>query len=255
MENKITYEQPLNERMRTLLRLEHLKFQVQSSLGGESKWDSRNTVASLLDIQNLFGRTDIKTDILKELERLASVLEQLGQNPNVDDSKLTSVLDEIDVLIDQLHNIQGPVGQQLRKNELLNGVRQRSSIAGGTCAFDLPSYHFWLQQPAETRNTDLQTWLEPFEPILRAGQLMLRLIRECSPSTTEVANDGFFQKTLDPSTPCHLVRVEIPRNYPYYAEISGGKHRFSVRFLELKWYERDTATSDNVEFTLTCSSL
>jgi len=31
-----------------------------------------------------------------------------------------------------------------------------------------------------------------------------------------------------------MVRVALPAGSPYYAEISGGRHRFTVRFLEQK---------------------
>ena len=45
------------------------------------------------------------------------------------------------------------------------GIKQRTSIPGGACEFDLPSYHYWLNQSAETRRGDIENWLAQFQPI------------------------------------------------------------------------------------------
>ena len=88
--------------------------------------------------------------------------------------------------------------------------------------------------------------------IAQATSLMLRLIRESVPAVKEIAEAGFFQKSLDLSTPCHIVRVTVPSDCPYFAEISGGKHRFTVRFLEQRLEERPVQTTDNIPFELAC---
>lgn len=253
MSKKIAYEQPLNERVRTFLRLEFLLQQNQAALQGSSSWDTRDAVAGLLDIQSVFQRADIKTELIKELERLSGVLERLGEKPGVDKSKLGAVLDEIDTHADRLHSMPGPIGHELKDNELLNAIRQRTSIPGGACHFDLPSYHFWLEQPAERRMSDLKAWLHPFEAPMRAAQLIMKLVRESAPSSHELAQGGFFQQSLDPSGAVQLVRVAVDADCPYYAEISGGKHRFAIRFMSLRMNERDVPASEDVSFQLTCA--
>ena len=70
----IIYEQPLNERIRAFLRLEFLFAQSAQHLRDDSQWGSRCTLSSLLDILSIFGRTDLKTEVLKELERHSSTL-------------------------------------------------------------------------------------------------------------------------------------------------------------------------------------
>ncbi len=62
----------------------------------------------------------------------------------------------------------GKVGTHLRDNEWLMAIKQRAAIPGGVCEFDLPAYHYWLNQDPATRRRDLAGWIEPFEPI-RAG--------------------------------------------------------------------------------------
>lgn len=250
--SKVIYEQPLNERIRTFLRLEFLFNEFSARLEGPTLWDSRNALASLLDILNIFNRTDLKTEVMKELERQMSTLAALEHAPGVDNARLSELLDQFDVLVDRMHSLHGQIGQELRQNEFLNSVKQRISIPGGTCDFDLPGYHFWLQRPAENRIADLRRWIKVFETVQLSILLLLRLIRESAYSSQEIAHEGFFQKTLDANTPCQLVRVTVPADTSYYAEISGGRHRFTLRFLEFQSNGITAQTAQDVPFKLTC---
>jgi cell division protein ZapD len=253
----IIYEQPLNERVRIFLRLEFLFAQAAHHLRGGSAWDSRSTLNSILEILNIFGRTDLKTEVLKELERHCTTLGKLQINPDIDKARLGNVLKELESLSSRLHKATGgPVAADLRKNEFLSSIQQRSAIPGGTCDFDLPAYHFWLKRPASDRAGDLAGWLSRFEVIAQAIQLILRVIRDSAELRTVTAQHGFYQKSLDANHPCQLVRVAVSEEVPYYAEISGGRHRFTVRFLEssLQDGHMRQATGD-VGFKLGCCAI
>ncbi len=255
MSDKITYEQPLNERIRTFLRLEFLFKQARAHHCCHSIWDSRAALMALFDILNVFSRADLKNDIMKEMERQAGLLELLVENPHVDRRRLEAILNKMDPLIDTLHAMQGQTGQELRQNEFLNTIKQRASIAGGTCDFDLPAYHKWLSQTEEQRTLELQQWLQPLDAIQQSINLILRLIRDSAPATQERAVGGFFQKSLDPSQTCQLVRVTMAKESPCFAEISGGKHRFSIRLMVVNSENRPTQTDDDIDFELTCCTL
>ncbi len=253
MTKKIVYEQPLNERIRTFLRLEFLFSQAAHHLRETSTWSSRATLASLLEILSIFGRSDLKTEVLKELERHLASLGRLETNPDIDMSRLKDVLAQLRQLNARLHELDGPVAADLKTNEFLTGIQQRSAIPGGTCDFDLPAYHHWLQQPAKQRTRDLAAWLGRFETVANAIQLILQLIRDSAVPQRVTAETGFFQKTLDPNLPCQMVRVLTSPKLPYFAEISGGRHRFTVRFMT--YSETDghahQATQD-IPFELAC---
>ena len=253
MSHKVIYEQPLNERIRAFLRLESLFQQVRHHLGGPTPWDSRATITTLLDILNIFGRSDLKTEVMKELDRHTANLARLENNPDVDRAQLSGLLDDLEALIDELHGINGPLGAHLKGNEFLASIQQRSAIPGGTCDFDLPAYHYWLQQPAEDRIRDLAAWLECFDVIARAIRLILRLTRGSTLLEPAQAEAGFYQQNLPADTPCQMVRVALPASSPFYAEISGGRHRFTVRFMEQPTVnERASQTDQDVEFELAC---
>ena len=70
MKDAVYFEQPLNERMRNLLRLEHLFSLIDNRINNLSDWDCRNILEALLEIVDLLGRSDLKTDLIKELENI-----------------------------------------------------------------------------------------------------------------------------------------------------------------------------------------
>jgi cell division protein ZapD len=252
----VYYEQPLHERIRTFLRLEFLFRQAAFFLDGASVWESRAAVASILEISAIFGRGDLKSECIKELDRHSANLARLEQNPGVDQQRLGQILEELDGLVEQLVVGSAQLGLAVRQSEFLNSIKQRSAIPGGTCDFDLPAYHCWLEQPPEARLHDLKTWLDSFGPVSKAVQLILKLTRQSAPPVRERAEAGFLQKTLDPTLPYQLIRVAVPAALPYFAEISAGKHRFVVRFLEQQTPDgRPAQTSEDVVFDLTCCAI
>jgi cell division protein ZapD len=255
VENYIIYEQPLNERIRNFLRLEHLFQQAFYTLRGYSVWDSRATITGLIDILDILSRSDLKTELLKELERHQAALAKLKDIPGVDREQLESILAQLNSAQNELHDVQGQLGQGLREHELLASLRQRSTVAGGSCHFDLPAYHYWLQQPPEDRINILESWFEELTPVSRPITLMLGIIRESTTFQDMTAEKGFYQQSLDNHSPVQLIRVALGHTSPYFAEISGGKHRFSVRFMRPQDEERPVQSQDDIQFKLACCQI
>jgi cell division protein ZapD len=251
----VLYEFPLNERIRVFMRLEQLFQQVDHFMGGNTIWESRAVIATLLEILTIFSRNDLKSETLKELDRHVGVLNKLAANDNIDNQKLNRILERLNDISDKLYATPGKIGHWLNESELFKSISQRSSIPGGTCAFDLPTYHYWLQQGDARRREDLASWLAPFATIRDAIDLVLNFIRRSAIPTMEQAEAGFFQKTLDHSLPYQLLRVGLERTQPYFAEISGGKHRFTIRFMVPSSSDRPTQSGEHIDFQLTCCIL
>lgn len=233
------------------MRLEQLFQQMDHFLNDNTVWDNRAVISSLLDILAIFSRNDLKKEILKELDRHSNILSQVSENQDVDLKKLEQILKELEHISNELYAYSGKIGRTLMENELFKSISQRSSIPGGTCAFDLPEYHFWLIQPQAQRQQDLLQWLSPFETIRKAMDLILRFIRQSTVPTSEIAQAGFFQQALDRNLSFQLLRVSVDKSLPYFAEISGGKHRFSIRFMEAGTSNRPTQTDQDIAFALT----
>ncbi len=251
--SRSVYEQPLSERIRTFLRLEHLFAKAEHALKSIDPWSSRATLEAVIDIMAVLSRADLKKEIIKELERHAKTLQGLSRNPNVDPGRLQDVLDTVKAQLGSLRTDENSWGQELRDDELLSTVRQRSTITAGTCNFDLPALHYWLQASADQRVNDLQHWLRSYELLNSSVSLCLKLVRESSIATHEVASSGFFQRTLETSTPCQMVRVCLMDDARCFPEISAGKHRFTVRFMSpMATSDRPAQTNADVEFDLHC---
>ena len=256
LHNDIIYEQPLNERIRTFLRLEHLFQIADHHIACDTEWDCRETLTTLLDITDLLSRSDIKSELIKELERHSTTLVSLEQNPGVDHNRLKSILQDITSLLETLRSSACQPGQLLKQDELVISVKQRSTMQSGSCNFDLPGYHYWINKPYQARKNDLSLWQNDLLVIKKAIVLSLHMIRNSTNPTTEYAESGFFQKPIESNLSCQLIRVILPRDSLFYPEISGGKHRFTIRFMEQKQTSlRPTQTNDTVAFELHCCIL
>jgi len=249
--NDVTYEQPLNERVRTLMRLEHLFLQASHGLQDNSAWGNRIVLFAIIDILQTTSRADLKTEIIKELERLSSNLTPLANSAGVDQDKLNRILADLNTTEQKLHDLQGLIAQTLRENEFISSIKQRCSVPGGTSNFDLPAFHCWLQKSAEQRHTELQSWLTEMELLRKAVELILGLIRESARANRVTATAGFYQQPLDANAPFQLIRVTLPASVDYFAEISGGKHRITIRFLTMTTTGRPAQVEQDIDFILT----
>jgi len=249
------YEHPLNERLRFFLRLEFLFRQARHSLRGDTVWDSHNCLSALLEILNIVSRVDMKTEVIKELDRIIGTLTALTQTPGVNHDTLDQLLTTLGGFKTQLHSLDGPLAKELRENELFKLIIQRSGIPGGLCDFDLPPYRHWLKRPTEARVGDLRHWIGTLDTLRLSVELMLKLIRESSEPTAQIAEGGNYQQSLDSGTPYQLIRVWLPADSPHFVEISAGKHRFTARFMNACTATRPIQTDSDVEFHVSCCAL
>ena len=251
----LVYEQPLTERIRTFLRLEFLFEQCKHHLHLTSPWDSRAAITAILEINALLTRGDVRTEVLKELERCLFFLNRLAGSPEVDNARLQSVLVELETLRQAMNGDGRPLGLALKENEFLNTIRNRVAIPGGTCQFDLPVYHSWLSQSHSQRSRDLHTWLEEIRPLRDTINLLLALTRESALPTRELAEQGMFLRIFEGPT-CPLVRVMVLASMGAYPEISAGRQRITIHFLERpEGSGRAQQVKRDVSFKLVCCQL
>ncbi len=255
IENVITYEQPLNELIRVCLRLEQLFFQVDHQIKDTSVFGTRNMIVLIINILQLLERPDLKAKLAKELTHQMQLLSKLEKTPEVDHVKLTELLKQLDELSRWFIDSNGRIGQNLREIELLNNLRLHLATPGGGCSFDIPVYHYWLQQAAEKRVEIIKSWLTEFNKIRLANDLILKLVREESKTHQKTAANGFHQELLDPQINLRLIRVMVPINITTYPEISLGRHFLSIRFYTPTILERPSQYPNNLSFWLSyCTS-
>jgi cell division protein ZapD len=251
----IRYEHPLNERIRTLMRLEDLYHRALYFAGKVDAPDHHAALTALFEITDVAGRADLKTDILQELERQRQLLAPLRGNPAIDARVLEPLLAEIDRAAAALLAQAGKVGAHLRDNEWLMMIKQRTAIPGGVCEFDLPAYHYWLNADATVRRRDLDGWIAPFLPIYDGLAIILRLLRDNGRATRQTAQRGVFQLALTTTKVAQLLRLTIDRDLPCVPEISANKYALNIRFIGVAGADRGTVCGQDVEFELTFCNL
>lgn len=249
------YELPLSEKVRTFIRLESLFDEIDFHLKGTTVWDTRSAVNSFVDILNVFSRPEIKTDLMKEMDRINATLSKYTAMSGVNTDRLISVQENLAQMAKQLRAMEGQIGQGLKQNEFIMSIRQRNSIPGGALVMDLPIYGHWLGADVESRRQDIREWLQEFALVRQAVYLILELIRESAIAADVVAKGGFYQHSLDACTANQILRVIVSPNSPYFPEISGGRHRFTVRFLKPLGFERPVQIEQDVPFKLICCAL
>jgi len=249
----LIFEQPLNERMRTFLRLDFLYNQALYHNEMASQCGSRAAMSSLIDILAITTRGDTRSDVLKELERHLASLNEFQSKAGVDTNRLKTLMSNLVRLRTDLMNAGSTFLQPLRDSEFLSAIKHRSAIPGGTCEFDLPDYYYWLTQSAETRMRTFNQWLGLLRPLCDAIAELLWLTRQNGRSRQENAQGGLFHITFERDTPYQLLRIAIPVSTGLYPEIIGSHYRCSVRFLSWNGLAtRPTQSEVDVPFLLSC---
>jgi cell division protein ZapD len=250
----ISYEFPLNEKVRTLLRLEDLFARIEHFTAQDSSMEHHAALITLFEILEVSSRADLKSELLQELERQKRLLAALHNNPAISEDALDAILGEIEHISADLLSMSGKIGQHLRDNEWLMGIKQRSCMPGGTCEFDLPSYHYWQEQSAESRRRDLQTWLAPLLPISGGMGIVLRLLRESGKVLRFTAHHGTFQQ-MQGGRVAQMLRVSLSSELACIPEVGANKYAINIRFIAADYAAKTTLFDQDVPFELTFCSL
>jgi len=250
----ICYEHPLNERIRTLLRPEDLFDKVAFFANKDDAAEHHSALVTLFEILDVASRADMKSDLLQELERQKQALESLRKNPDVSEEALDQVLNNIQVASHGMLSMTGKVGEHLRENEWLMGIKQRVGIPGGACEFDLPSYHYWLHLDPSLRRENLNEWITPLLPIHDGFSIILRLLRNSGKILQHIAHRGMFQQ-MGQGCAAHMLCLKINERLPCFPEISANKYALTIRFVTSGSGKKTKVYENDVEFELTFCTL
>jgi len=228
----VLYEYPFNESIRTMLRLEHLFQRLALLVGRDEPVDHHFALATIFEVMDVASRADLKSDLLKELDRHRTQLSVFRGHPGISEAALDEVTGRIDGVFAGLNQLQGKAGHVLASNDWLMSIRSRISIPGGTCEFDLPAYYAWQQHPAQKRRADLHGWMVTLTPLAQALTVLLGLVRDGGAVQRMLAPGGNYQQSLANGKAYHLLRVWIDRETGLVPEITGHRLMVTVRFMK-----------------------
>lgn len=249
----ILYEYPFNERIRTYLRLEHLFRRLGELVPREHPIDHHYALATVFEIMDVAARADLKSDVMKDLEKQKQVLAGYRGNPAISEKVLDDVIHQLDECFTALNNLPGKAGHSLTENEWLMSIRSRVNIPGGTCEFDLPAYYAWQHRSAAERQADLERWASTLAPLAESIHMLLKMLRDSGTPQKVLAQSGQLQQNLPQGRTFQLLRLRIDPGLGLVPEISGNRLMVSVRMMRQEG-ERLHSSSEATPFELTLCS-
>ncbi len=250
----VRYEYPFNESIRTMLRVEHLFDRLAQLMAREAPVDHHFALVTLFEIMDVASRADLKSDVLKELERSRTALNGYRGNPSISEQSLDAIIGRLDHAYEGLNQSSGKAGQALAANEWLMSIRSRVSIPGGTCEFDLPAYYAWQQHDGVKRRADLLNWTGSMMPLAEALSLLLGMIRDAGVPHKVAAPAGHFQQSLPAGRNYHLLRLRVNGASDVVPEITVHRLLVSVRWMRQDGEGRLKPVQEDVAFELSLCS-
>ena len=233
----VTYEQPLSEALRLCLRLEKLFSQLDDAINQSGGMFGHFAMDALMEILRVSDRPDIKSKLSQALTSQIVKFNQLANNPQVDDTKLKSIISDLEGYVSILNDRYAKVGSELREHPFLQAISHHAMTPGGVCNHNVPMFQLWLEQPDEVKSSCFDEWLISVDLLRKVVGTLLKIVRHSQPFEKHVAEDGFFQMALNQAQSLSLIRVSTRSENSQYAMISVGKHRLSVAFYYVDFKE------------------
>ncbi|MCF8168317.1 MAG: cell division protein ZapD [Rhodoferax sp.] len=246
----ILYEYPFNERIRTYLRLEHLFLRLSELMSRESPLDHHFALTTIFEVMDVAARADLKSDVLKDLDKQRQTLNSYRGNPAIAEGVLDRVIDQIEGCHGHLNVQPGKAGQTLTENDWLMSIRSRVGIPGGTCEFDLPAYYAWQHRSGEARRIDLQRWTSTLSALADSIHLLLKLLRDSGAPQKVMAVGGQFQQNLPQGRTFQLLRLALDPERKLIPEISGNRLMVSIRMMQHGEDDRLHANTGDAAFEI-----
>ena len=250
----ILYDYPFNERIRTYLRLEHLFLRLTDLLSREPALDHHFALTTIFEVMDVGARADLKSDLLKDLDKQKHILDGYRGNPVIAENVLDAVINQLDRCFVALNTLPGKAGQSLTENDWLMSIRSRIGIPGGTCEFDLPAYYAWQHKAGDQRRNDLARWASTLTPLSDSVHLLLKLLRDSGVPQKVIANGGQFQQNLPQGRTFQLLRLALDPSLDLIPEISGNRLMVSIRLMRQGDDDRLHPCSEDAAFELALCS-
>lgn len=245
---QVVYEFPLNEKVRNYLRVEHLLGLLSEPKKTCEQHTEIQFFRDFFALLDLVERIDLRTELLLDLNRYSVTLNSWLSHPNIDKKRIELQIELVYTISEKLKESKR-IGYELKSDRFLTAIRQRFSIPGATCSFDLPKLHYWLSLDKNTKQSNLHQWLEPLTILKDAIYLALEFIRNREELSDVSAENGFYQGVTD--SKIELIRVQSLQTTLFYPTLSGNKYRYAVRFMKFSQNDNEsTAVDETVTFLL-----
>tara|TARA_B100000941_G_scaffold59464_1_gene38978 strand:- start:20237 stop:21004 length:768 start_codon:yes stop_codon:yes gene_type:complete len=250
-DNQVTiYEEPVVERVRKFIRMESLFHKLFFFKDRDNPMESYVALQSLCEIYEILSRSDIKSELIREIENQNKMFKKIQDIPQADSDKLNSVLEKQKLLLDLLHGTQSNYIDYLSSDVLFKTIQKNYNSQMQPASVD-----FWLSRDIAWRANIIDLWIEPLLFIKKSIDFILELIRKSGQFNDKLAEKGFYIDKLDPKKNILLVRITLATDLYYFPQISVGKQRLNIMFMTKDELNNFTKYQENVSFLLTLCSL
>ncbi|MGY0398808.1 MAG: cell division protein ZapD [Ostreibacterium sp.] len=247
-----TYEHPFGERVKLFLRLEIIFKQAISHKSARGQYETQMCLDALFALLNLTNRYELRSVMLRELDRINSTLLQLKHADDVNLGKVDDTLHGLGHCKSVLHSLDSKHIDRIRNIEFLNTIKLRNIHETGSYLFEIPELRYWLLQNSRHREKQIEQWLTDFMPFKETTDFLLNLIRNSAEREEVIAQNGIYIKTVDTKHTVHqLLQICMHEKHNVYPSVSGDGYRFVIRFMQQKEVgNRATQTKENIHFRL-----
>ncbi len=244
------YEEPVQEKIRKFIKIEFLFNKLFYFKDKENKNDNYIALLALCEIYEILSRSDIKSELIREIENQNNYFKKIKEIPEANSEKLSSVLEKQNVLLQLIHNVESNYLEYLEADVLFKTILKNSINP-----LQPTSVEFWLSRDIILRETQINLWTEPLLFIKKSVDFILEVIRKSGRFEDKLAEKGFFIEKLDPKKNILLIRVTLTSDLYYYPQISVGKQRLNIMFMSKDDKNNLVSHKEDVAFILTTCTL
>ena len=244
------YEEPVQEKIRKFIKIEFLLNKIYYFKSKDNKSENYIALLALCELYEILSRSDIKSELIREIETQNSYFQTIKEIPQADSSKLNSVLEKQNLLLKLIYNIESNYLDYLEHDILFKTILKNCFTQLQPASID-----FWLSRDILIRETQIDLWLEPLIFIKRSIDFILEVIRKSGRFEDRMAEKGFFIEKLDIKKNILLIRVTLTSDLYYYPQISVGKQRLTIMFMTKDDKNNLVPYQEDLNFILTTCSL
>ena len=244
------YEEPVQEKIRKFIKIEFLLNKIYYFKGKDDKSENYIALLALCELYEILSRSDIKSELIREIETQNSYFQSIKEMPQADSSKLNSVLEKQNILLKLIYSNEVNYLDHLGRDILFKTILKNCFTQLQPASID-----FWLSRDILIRETQIDLWLEPLIFIKRSIDFILEIVRKSGRFEDRMAEKGFFIEKLDPKKNVLLIRVTLTSDLYYYPQISVGKQRLTIMFMTKDDKNNLVPYQEDLSFILTTCSL
>tara|TARA_Y100000768_G_scaffold84092_1_gene60095 strand:- start:386 stop:1147 length:762 start_codon:yes stop_codon:yes gene_type:complete len=237
------YEEPMDERIRKFLKLENFFLKLKYHKDIDTTYDSYASLHNLILIYNTLSRVEVKSELIREIDFQKMRYAEYIKLDNSDKTKLNSIMEKQDVILNNLHSLKPNYLNALNNDELFQFcVKHHNNLSS--------EIDYWLTRDHNMRLNQINLWLEKIKPIEHSVYFCLDILRRSSETNEICAKNGFHLIKIDQEKKIRLLRVTMQTDNYYFPRISLGPQRATVSFMIMNEDNKFVQIKENITFVL-----